>query len=58
MRYRWVSLRMKIDPPDTAIDASVAPSSRFVASLRNCVPGAMTVLATIAVKVATPRARG
>ena len=36
-------MRMKIEPPDTAIDASVAPSSSFVASFWNAVPGAMTV---------------
>ena len=33
-----LSVRMKIDPPDTAIDASVAPSSVLVASLRNTFP--------------------
>ena len=43
IRYRCVPLRMKIDPPDTAIEASVAPSSPFVATLRNSVPGAITV---------------
>ena len=34
---------MKIDPADTAIEASVAPSSAFIASLRNSLPGAITV---------------
>ena len=35
---------MKNDPLETAIDASVAPSSRLTASLRNSRPGAMTVV--------------
>ena len=44
MRYTWLWVRMKIDPPDTAIDASVIPSSRFIASLRHVFPGAITVV--------------
>ena len=31
MRYKWLSVRMKSDPPETAIDASIAPSSVLVA---------------------------
>ena len=44
MRYRWLRERIKIDPSDTAIDARVALSSSLVASWRNVVPGAITVV--------------
>ena len=44
MRYRWVAVRRKNDPSETAIEASVSPSSWLVASSVYVVPGASTVV--------------
>jgi len=34
---------MKIERPETAIDARIPPSSELVANILNVVPGSMTV---------------
>jgi|GEM_PF-461209 len=43
IRYRWLWLRMKMAPAETAMEANVTPSSVLAARRWNVFPGARTV---------------